>query len=379
MKFIDKDRFCLSVAKIGAIDTTIQSFKPVAAALKNNSSYLEYLPEIRGITISGEIIDPSTKLPKKDIWVSLSEPKHGEYFSVYQTNNKGRFVFSLPDMQGQHDFFIQAENRDSIAPGILIDNGFCNKPVTLPYVAFNLNKDEISFVQDMIIDVQLDERFHPNKDTLANSQQVKAEPIPFYGSKKTVYTTEKYIDLPNIEEFIFEIVLEATIIKEKDKTSQISMKRTDNSYYQPLIFLDNIQVNNDEQLIKIPLNRIDRVEVINLDYVVVGMKYNGIISIYSKNKDFAGLKMNKNSMFFNYDLFSDTNPNYDFSKRSNNPRIPDRRNLLYWNPDIQLSAGKKTNISFYTSDSKGDYVVYIRSKSNDNNRKIYGKCYFSVK
>ncbi len=44
-----------------------------------------------------------------------------------------------------------------------------------------------------------------------------------------------------------------------------------------------------------------------MDYIVAGMKYCGIISIYSKNKDFAGLDLNKNSMFFTSDLFSDRN------------------------------------------------------------------------
>lgn len=191
--------------------------------------------------------------------------------------------------------------------------------------------------------------------------------------------TEKYIELPNIEEFISELIIEATIIKEKGKSPMINMKRTDLSNCPPLIFLDNVQVNNDDQLLKIPLNRIEKVEVIDLDYVVAGMRYYGIISVYSKNKNFAGLDLNKSSMFFTYELFSDINPEYNYSKRPINSRIPDRRNLLYWNPDIQLSTDKKSTFSFYTSDSKGDYIVFIRGKNNQNDREIYGRSYFSVR
>jgi len=109
------------------------------------------------------------------------------------------------------------------------------------------------------------------------------------------------------------------------------------------------------------------------------MKYYGIISIYSKNKDFAGLDLNKNSMFFTYELFSDGNQGYDNSKPSENLRIPDRRNLLYWNPDIKLTSEKKSAISFYTSDSKGEYIIYIRGKNSRDDREIYGKCSFLVK
>jgi hypothetical protein len=377
-KFFDINRYYISVAKVGAIDTVVHFCKPVSASEGSDLSYIEYLPEIRGITISGKIIDKSTKLSQKDIYVSLSEPKHGEYFSVYKTNEKGRFVFSLPYMKGPRDFFIQSEYSGSLASEILIDNGFCNKPVKLPYVAFKLNEEENHFIKDLAIDLQLSERFVLKEDTLPDSQHSNTVPLAFYGSKKVVYFTGKYIELPNIEEFISELIIEATIIKENGKASMISMKRTNLSNCPPLIFLDNVQVNNDEQLLKIPLNRIEKVEIINLDYVVAGMRYYGIISIYSKNKNFAGLDLNKNSMFFTYELFSDINPVY-YSIKPNNPRIPDRRNLLYWNPDIQLSADKKTTISFYTSDSKGDYVVYIRGKNSKNDREIYGKCYFSVK
>jgi hypothetical protein len=378
-KFFDINRYYISVARVGTIDTADHLCKPEFTSEESDLSNIEYLPEIRGITISGKIIDKSTKLPQKDIYVSLSEPKHGEYFSIYKTNDQGRFVFSLPYMQGPHDFFIQSEYSGSLSSEILIDNGFCNKPVKLPYIAFKLNEGEIHLLKYLAIDQQLSEKFLFNKDTLSDSQHAETEPLPFYGSKKIVYYTEKYIELPNIEEFINEIIHEATIVKENGETSLISMKRTYLSNCPPLILLDNVHVNNDDQLLKIPLNRIEKVEVINRDYVVAGMRYYGIISVYSKNKNFAGLDLNKSSMFFTYDLFSDRNTGYDYNVRSNDSRIPDRRNLLYWNPDIQLSADKKTTISFYTSDSGGDYIVYIRGKNSKDKNDIYGKCSFTVK
>jgi hypothetical protein len=377
----DFDRFCISVTKKHSIDTSCQFYEPNSNSNSNNSglSYIEYLPEIIGITISGIIIDKSTKLPQKNVLLSLSEPKYGEYYSVYQTNDSGRFVFSLPDIMGQRELFFQADEKSSDSPEILIDNGFCNKPVKLPYIAFILNDEERSFIKEKIVDMQLCEKYQLNKDTLLNSQNSDKDPLPFYGSKKQIYYTEKYIELPNIEEFISEIILEATIIKGKKENSHISMKRTNLSSFSPLILMDNVKVNNDDLLLKIPLDKIERVEVINKDYIVAGMNYSGIISIYSKNKDFAGLELNKKSIFFNYELFSENNPGFDYNKTSTNSRIPDRRELLYWNPDFHLSVGQKATFSFYTSDSKGDFEVYIIGKNNNDNRQIYGKCYFSVK
>jgi hypothetical protein len=339
---------------------------------------VEYLPEMRGITISGKIIDKTSNAPKKNLLVNISEPSNGEFFSVYQTRDKGRFIFSLPDLFGKYDFFIQSEESDTGLSAFFIDNGLCNRPVLLPYVAFSLNEDEKHLIRDMVVNMQLNEKFLSHPDTAINLQINRHQPVAFYGNKTNTYYTKKYIELPNIEEFFVEIITEAFVVNNKGKTLLKNSGNTGLSNYPPLIFLDNIQVNNDDRLLKLPLNRIERVEAIESGYMVGNMKYSGLLSIYSKNKDFAGIDLNKNSMFFAFDLFSDENSGFTFGENSFDPRIPDRRNLLYWNPDIQLSVSQKTTISFYTSDNKGDYIVYIIGKNSKDAREVYGKCFFSV-
>jgi len=378
-KYADIDRYCVSVTMAGAVDTAGISPEPDTSSPGRDISRIEYLPEIRGITVSGEIVDKSTKIPQKNVLVSLSQTQSGEYFSVYTTNDQGRFVFSLPDLTGQLDFFIQKEPGDSIASEIKIDNGYCNKPVKLAFTPFSLNKAEIVTVRNMVINQQLNERFRLREDTLKGSGTAQDQSLSFYGSKRAVYYTEKYIELPNIEEFIYEIVMEATISYEKGKASSIIFRRAVPSYFPPLILMDNIQVSNDDRILKTPLNRIKKIEIINSEYVIGETIYGGIISIFSDKNDFAGIDLNKNSMFFVYDFYSDQNVNNYSGNRSDNLRIPDRRNLLYWNPDIQISADKQTTINFNTSDCKGEYVIYLRGKNTFDDSEIFGKCLFSVK
>jgi hypothetical protein len=370
--------FCVSIAKAGSIDTSSLFIKPELEPSGIKWGDIEYLPEISGITISGKIIDKTSNVPKKNLLVNLSEPANGEFFSVYQTRDKGWFIFSLPDLYGKYDFFIQSEASDTRLSQFLIDNSFCNRPVILPYIAFILNEDEKHLIRDMMVNLQLNEKFFSHPDTANKLRTNRHQPVAFYGSGRHTYYTKKYIELPNIEEFFIEIVLEAYVVYNKGKTELKISGSTGFSNYPPLIFLDNILVNNDDRLLKLPLDRIERVEAIESGYMVGNMKYSGLLSIYSKNKDFAGIDLNKNSMFFAFDLFSDENSDFTFGENSYDSRIPDRRNLLYWNPDIQLYAGQKTTISFYTSDNQGDYVVYIFGKNNGDDRELYGKCFFSV-
>jgi hypothetical protein len=370
--------FCVSVAKAGSIDTSFLFLKPELETSGIKWGNIEYLPEISGITISGKIIDKTSNAPKKNFLVSISEPANGEFFSVYQTRDKGRFIFSLPDMYGKYDFYIQSEAPDTGLSEFLIDNGFCNRPVSLPYIAFSLNEDEKHLILDMAVNMQLNGKFFSHSDTANKLRPNRHQPVAFYGSGRQTYYTKKYIELPNIEEFFIEIILEGIVVYNEGKKELAISGSTGFSNYSPLIFLDNIPVKNDERLLKLPLDRIERVEAIASGYMVGNMKYSGLLSIYSKNRDFAGIDLNKNSMFFAFDLFSDENSNFTFVENSYDSRIPDRRNLLYWNPDIQLSADQKTTISFYTSDNKGDYVVYIFGKNNGDGRDVYGKCFFSV-
>jgi hypothetical protein len=377
-KFIAGHDFCVSVAKAGSMDTSSLFLNPEPETSAIKWGDIEYLPEIWGITISGKVLDRTLNAPKENLLVNLSEPSRGEFFSVYQTRDKGRFIFSLPDLYGKYDFFIQSEASDTGHSAFFIDNDFCNRPVLLPYIAFSLNEDEKNLIRDMVVTMQLNEKFLLHPDTAKKLQINRHQSVAFYGSMAQTYYTKKYIELPNIEEFFIEIVLEASVVYNKGKPELKIAGNTGFSNYPPLIFLDNIQVNNDERLLKLPLNRIERVEAIESGYMVGNMKYSGLLSIYSKNKDYAGIDLNKNSMFFAFDLFSDENSGFTFSENPYDSRIPDRRNLLYWNPDVQLSVGEKTTISFYTSDNKGDYVVTIFGKNNGNGREVYGKYFFSV-
>lgn len=372
---LDFDNYCITVSKAGTTIATDNHIEAAPDLTGNLPTFIEYLPEIRGITISGKVTDGSEGLPLKDVLVSLSETLSGEYYATYTTDDRGRFVFSLPDMERQHDFFVQTE----IPSEIQIDNGYCNRPVRLPYIAFDMNRDETDFVREVMVNKQIIEKFKRAEELVTDSAQEKASPLVFYGSKKSVYFIDKYIELPDIREFIFEIVHEATIINDKEKNSLISLRRSDYRYYPPLLFMDNIRVDGSEKLLKIPLSKIERVEVINADYLVGNTISYGIISFYSGNNDFAGLELNKSSLFFSYDLFSEILPEFEFSNKPIDQRTPDRRNLLYWNPDIRLPAGEKTTVSFITSDCTGDYVVFVRSKNQPDQGGIYGKCQFTVR
>lgn len=371
--------FFVTASKVGSIDTSFLSLRNQVNESGIKCGDMEYLPEINGITISGKVVEKNLNTPVKSGLISLSETVNGEFFSLYEIKNKGLFIFSLPDLYGKHSFFIQFEATDSGLSEILIDNEFCNRPVSLPYIAFSLNEKEKKLIREMMVNMQLNEKFIISPDTIRKFKTNVIQPVAFYGSGKHIYFTEKYIEMPSIGDFIVEIVRGANVVVNKGKMELELSGISAFSNYPPLILIDNIMVDNDEVFLKTPLDKIERIEVIENGYSIANFKYSGLLSIYSKNKDYSGISLNKNSMFFDFNLLSDENPCAFNKENSSDPRIADLRNLLYWNPDMHISEGEKKTITFNTSDNKGDYVIYISGKNTIDKAPIYGKCFFSVK
>jgi hypothetical protein len=135
-----------------------------------------------------------------------------------------------------------------------------------------------------------------------------------------------------------------------------------------------------EKFLNIPTEKIEKIEIIDKPYVSGNIQYNGIIQAFSKNRDMAGIDLSKNSMFFNYSLYSGTKPVDfpDYADRTYHARIPDRRNTLYWNPALQMKQGEEQNISFYIADMTGEYEILIQGLSKTGDKIILGKTSFIV-
>jgi len=370
------DDYFISVVKTGCLDTSYAYAEPDSHA--PGTDVIRFLPEIRGVSVSGHVAEKGTGKPLAGVNIYLSIPIAGTYFSVYKTGEQGEFLFTIPEMSGYYDFFIEALTDDSVEAEIRIDNDYCNVPLILPYTRFELNMEEEKLVQKMMINRQLEERFEfdsfeadaPGKDN---------KPYVFYGNPQKVIYIGEYIELNDLEEFIFELVPEVIVYHRKGKPYIKMEQETGLLYLEPLVLVDNLPVTGIEQFLRTPLNKLDRIELINQGYVTGNKIFSGLISIYSKNNDFAGIEMNKNSMFFNYGLYSDhtyTFPIYD--ETSNKSRIPDRRNLLYWCPNLSPDGGKVNHISFYTSDEKGEYIIYVGSINSKDTQGIFGTCFFKT-
>ena len=156
-------------------------------------------------------------------------------------------------------------------------------------------------------------------------------------------------------------------------------KKTNVLYGEPLILLDNIPIVDVNELMNIPPPMVERIDVINSTYVYGDHVLRGIVMVKTNTDNFAGIALPVSSTFLEFDAVSTSSGESQTDANSSNfknPRIPDFRNVLYWNPNVMLDKNENS-ITFYTSDDEASYDIIVRGVTNDG-RFISGNASFTV-
>jgi hypothetical protein len=337
-------------------------FRRNQAPSDSASSSIDFYPETRGVSITGQLRDGATGNPVANGRVNLSIIGQGRDFEAMQTDSAGRYFFSLPDYTGFRDIFLCAE-KDSLAkPILLVDNDFCSVPVHLPSPEFRLSPEERTAAYTMARNAQVAKYFNP--DTMPCSNKNETSENAFYGKPNDVLVFDKFVQLPTLEEYFNELPSAVRVRKQNGhKYFKVIGERAEMNFFNPLVMVDWVAVNNPEKILAASPNNIARIEVITVPYVKGNITYGGIVSIISKKGDFAGIDLPQSGIFFNYLFLADT----CHCQRNliEYPESPDTRNTLYWNSDLALDANQRAEFSFKTPATPGKYNIVLKGIESD--------------
>jgi len=246
----------------------------------------------------------------------------------------------------------------------------------LPYVPLLFDSAEQSILREILVNTQLKDRYRGNDTNIGLRDSLSTA---FYGNGASVTYVRDYIELSSLREFIYEIIPQVSI-QDNSMGSYISIQGPAClDIYPPLVLMDNVPVPNNEELLSLPSNRIERIEVLNQAYMVGNTRYSGILSIYSTKKDMSGLAQEGERHFFNLRMLDDKNPGYKCKAALTESSSPDIRNLLYWEPSVSFSEEGTFRVTFSTPDTPGQYVVTIRGTDPENGTNVLGKARILVK
>ncbi len=375
------DGYCISVARTGTADTVFYRISTSDIINKQHFSEIQYYPETRGLTVTGKVVQSDKESPVANARVYLSLLGENKDFYGVLSDTSGRFMFALPDKTGRQDVYIAAETTNSNPVTIHVDKDFSVEAAPLPQEAFALTPPGKKLAEEMMLNMQISKAYKTSLSSIQPQDSSTDTMNYFYGKPMKTYRIDDYIMLSSLEEFFFEIIGEVTQFRAHDKPYFVlTGNHSDLALYRPLILLDQVPVTDLESVLKVSPSKIKLIDIINASYIRGNIQYGGIVSIYSRKGDLAGIDLPANSFFFEMKFFNPKSgikyPLYE--NGSGHTRIPDVRNTLYWNATLDPEKQDVVNISFYTSDIRGEYSVLVHGVSDDGEI-LEGKTCFMVK
>jgi len=277
-----------------------QRLVPTVKALGSDNT--EYCREQGGVAISGLVKSTSTGRPLIGEMVNLSILGGENELMSVRTDQNGRFNFVMPELYGWREIYLGASglpsDKASGSKGlgevsVLADNDFCTLPLQLPSYIFTLSTEERSVAYNLAVNAR---KVPALTDSISPDNKRS-----FYGTPHQLLSLAEYVQLPTLEEYLNELpgIVKVRRVNGK-KQFRVMGSQVEMTEIPPLVLIDYVPVDDVDKILAVPPIAIDRIEMINEPYLKGGTLYGGIISIYSKKGDFAGVELPASGIFIKY-------------------------------------------------------------------------------
>ena len=369
----------VSVVKLDYMDTTGSCYSGWEKGIPQGPESVLYAPETRGVSLDGTIVQGEDEQPAPYATIHLTLlGEKPDYLGLVSDQN-GRIRFAIPPRVGANNALVTFNANGGSTLKLILEDAFSNDFLQQKLPGKNLSGYRMEVLEEMMIYVQLKQAFGII-GSLQDQSSDSASLPHFYGSPEYRYHPADYIPIPNLEEFLFELVPKVVIRKRKQEY-MVALQDNAGFYldYAPLILLDHVAVQDMEALFSIDPRNIEYIDVINTSYIRGGNYYGGILSIISKEGNLAGVELPEGSTIIDLQTYQNGQENLPqaITPPSGDAHLPDLRTLLYWNPSLPITDGHQTRIGFSSSDIGGSYVVTVTGMTASGTI-ISGRCFFRV-
>jgi hypothetical protein len=345
----------ISVTRTG-LHGNQEYFRPGCAP--NAETQSDFLPETKGLSLTGKAVsaEDGNPAPYATIYVSMLG-ENREFFCNY-SDSAGRFFFSFPGYAGFRELFVSTYHSEYGDLELLIDRDFTGDVPQLPSYPVPLNDSLTKIITEMSVNAQVAKQYYPTQRLEMEKDSVKGR--LFYGTPMSIVNFDDYIKLPRLEEYFVEVVPQIAVRKTRGVTQLVVLgPHPDLSIYPPLVMIDGVAIFDIEAVLAVSPRLIDRIEIVNAPYIRGNVTFGGIISLISKNNDLGYIDLPSSGLLVNYQMLDQSMGDSQTAAISD-PRFPDVRNTLYWNPGLMLNPDESGVIRFHTPDLEGEYEILIR-------------------
>lgn len=344
--------------------TELKQWKNQLQSKKSESFSGNFLPEYEGHIVEGKLIN-----------VATGKQEHNELIKPYLTfrsphialfpgkiDDKGNVTFFTNHTAGIKEIVSSplpiSLNIDNIYR-IDIDYPFVEKMEVgkLPTLDIsNINKDYL-----MQRNVALQVLYSYTNDSINQFAPTRSY---FNWEPDHTYVMDEYTRFATMQEVITEFVVYTRFRKINDKRFLSIYDINTNTFSSGLtfVFLDGVPIFDHEIIYNYDPTLLKRIDVYKDSFAFGSQMVNGIVFFTTHKGDYAGLKLDESTQFFDYEgakpYRAFHSPAYT-TEEERQSRLPDFRHTLLWNPDVQTEGETSVSIPFYTSDLTGKFQIII--------------------
>ncbi len=368
--------YSISVRKVDAMDR-LASKVPSANAFisqsdnrKHSLKNINYLPELRGELISGTLLQVSDNKPAANQKVVISIQQHDFILKVSNTNQKGVFYFNLNEDYDNENAILQVLGRDNKDYKITLNEHASVDYNNLDFGTFKISSNYKSDLEQRSIYNQIENGYF---DLKLNRLMPIDTIQPFFGNYFATYFLDDYTRFSKIGETFVEVIKHSYIKRDNNKKLNFYVRSLDpyEQFEKPAgVIVDGILLQHFDELLTYDSRRIKRISIARTEtnFVISSKVFGGYIVIETIDGKFCD-ELKKDNLT-EVTLFK-PQPKKTYYKKvytSDNTfsRIPDYRNQLLWEPNINM-RNKEMIFNFFTSDNKGEYEICIEGFTENGN------------
>jgi len=333
-----------------------------------NPEKITYLPDYKGVRLSGKLLDASDN-GISGVIVTESTPGPGIDIKCSLTDSKGDFNFLLRPREGEQQIIFTQHLMDTkISLEESYWNGFRDAPDNM---AVGLSNEAVDYLKGKFIHLQFQNSFRKQNHIQNTPDKMAEDSSVFYLKPYKLFTLKDYVKLDSLREYFYELVPSVRFSQRKGEID-IAFRDLQNQTIledKPGVFLDGIFYNNYSEIANIPVKDIDRFAILPSTYYYKDFTFGGIIDIHTKKSDFNSVKILPNMTRIIYPMANASEWKFkspDYSASMTKDRTPDFRYLLYWEPNVKVENSSGAKVQFYTGDVKGKFIVKVTGMTKDD-------------
>ncbi|WBA41419.1 hypothetical protein [Hymenobacter canadensis] len=327
-----------------------------------------YRPELHAPVVQARLTHATTNAPVPNITTYMSSPSRLVRLGNAVSDSSGLVEFETNELYGSRDLVLQTDPKQDSTCRITLLPAFSTQYAARPAVAQAPASRFETDYQRRHLQAQLQNIYfgkYRNRYTLPPTDSTA-----FYGKPDEVYMLDKYTRFKVLEEVMREYVPGVVVRLRKDGFHFIVINKLNRLPLpeDPMVLLDGVPVFNTNKIMALNPLKIQKLEVMDGRYFHGTSLYNGVVSYTTYKGDLEGFQLDPRVLVQQYEGLQAQRefyaPRYETAQQKQS-RLPDLRNLLYWNPNLTTPTAGTQAVEFYTGDQPGRYLVEVQGLSAD--------------